>query len=256
MVDNTNINSEEQDISSQELSNEDILRQCPNLKEDEQTCNDLSDEIRNYENKINYDIGYYWWKYYVYGAFWNNISTPINLAITIITALTTGQSASQNLISDTLNTKLGLSVLMLSIFNTFFRPHQQLTTNQLISKKWNKLGTKYDKLYYNKDYNNKDRYIKLKRLEKLFDEVNLLKRDNNNNYLIDLIFIIVNFTCIRKNIYWKPKKKNNKFNNNQIITTQPQVNLYSHESSDSNNSNRHEHHDNYELDDLQHISIS
>ena len=115
MAENHNLNTDEQDLSSQELSNEDILRQCPNLKEDEQTTRELIEEIKNYENKINYDIGYYWWKYYVYGAFWNNISTPINLAITIITALTTGQSASQNLISETLNTKFLLHVTKLSL---------------------------------------------------------------------------------------------------------------------------------------------
>lgn len=99
---------------------------------------------------------------YIYSAFWNNISTPINLAITILTALTTGQSASQNLISVSLNTQLGISVLLLSIFNTFFRPYHQLTFNRQITKKWCKLGTKFDKLYYNKDYNNKDRFVKLK----------------------------------------------------------------------------------------------
>ena len=109
----------DQDINSQEQTDEDILRTNPNLTEDTDIKKDLEDEIINYERKINYDIGYYWWKYYIYCAFWSNISTPINLAITILTALTTGQSASQNLISNTISTQLGLCVLLLSIFNTF-----------------------------------------------------------------------------------------------------------------------------------------
>lgn len=192
----------------EELSDEDILKTITSpILDDEKTQKDLNEEIINYEDKINYDIGYYWWKKYFYSAFWNNISTPINLAITIITALTTGQSASQNLLDESINTKLGITVLMLSIFNTFFKPHQQMTINQNITKRWGKLGTKFDKLVYNKVYNNKERTIKLKRLQLLFDKVNLIKRENDSNYLIDLIFLIVQYTCLKHYLYWKPKNK-------------------------------------------------
>ena len=65
--------------------------------EDENVIN-IDDESNGYIEKLNYDIGYFWWKQYVYCAFWNNISTPINLLITILTALTTGQSATNSLI--------------------------------------------------------------------------------------------------------------------------------------------------------------
>jgi len=211
--------------SNRELSDQELLNSLPYIKNDEITKKQLEDEIKNYIEKINYDIGYYWCKKYAYAAFWSNISTPINLAITIITALTTGQSASQNLISESLNTKLGITVLVLSIFNTFFRPHHQMTINQELTKKWMKLGTKFDTLYYNKVYNNKERAIKLKKLQILFDDINLIKRDNDSNYLIDLIFLIMERTCIRDKLYWKPKKNvytdsnsndNNYFENNEI----------------------------------------
>lgn len=41
------------------------------------------------ENKLNVDIGFYYWKRYVAGSFWAQLATPINLAITLMTALTT-----------------------------------------------------------------------------------------------------------------------------------------------------------------------
>ena len=79
--------------------------------------NNIEDEISGYIEKINYDIGYYWWKRYIYSAFWSNISTPINLSIVVLTALTTGQSATDNLISKELSTILGSVTLFVSIFN-------------------------------------------------------------------------------------------------------------------------------------------
>jgi hypothetical protein len=39
------------------------------------------------ESKIDNDLGYYFWKKYIAAAFWAQISTPLNLMITIMTAL-------------------------------------------------------------------------------------------------------------------------------------------------------------------------
>ena len=209
-----------------EETDKDLIKTLSKIKDDEITKTQLEDEIKNYVEKINYDIGYYWCKKYAYAAFWSNVSTPINLAITIITALTTGQSASQNLISTALNTKLGITVLVLSIFNTFFRPHQQMTINQELTKKWMKLGTKFDTVYYNKVYNNKERAVKLKKLQILFDSVNLIKRDNDSNYLIDLIFLIIERTCIRNRLYWKIINNNNDDNNDDSENNDSENNFF------------------------------
>ena len=96
----------------------------------------MDDEINGYLDKINKDLGYYWWKRYIYSAFWSNISTPINLSIVVLTALTTGQSATDNLISKELSTILGSVTLFVSIFNSYFKPHEQLMLNQDILQKW------------------------------------------------------------------------------------------------------------------------
>ena len=48
----------------------------------------INEQIDVFYNSLNKNIGTYWWKKYITTAFWKNISTPINLSITILTALT------------------------------------------------------------------------------------------------------------------------------------------------------------------------
>lgn len=150
----------------------------------------LETDIKDYLKKINEDIGFYWWKYYTYCAFWANISVPINLTITILTALTTGQTATGSLINNETSTIFGIVVLVVSIFNTFFRPTQQLNDNEEIKKKWVELGTKFEILYYDKIHNSNELVEQGKKVEELFKEVGTIKRDTTNNYFIDLLFMI------------------------------------------------------------------
>jgi hypothetical protein len=166
---------------------------------------DIDREILAYIKKINSTIGYYWWKQYFYTAFWNYISTPINLSITIITALTTGQSATQGLISSNTATVLGGIVLFLSIFNTFFKPNDQMNNNKTILKKWADFGATFDNVYFDKvsEENKEDeKKIKLNKLQALFKEISQLKKDNDSNVCIDILF-----SCA-KCIFLRNDKKN------------------------------------------------
>jgi len=162
----------------------------------------MDDEITGYLDKLNKDLGYYWWKRYIYTAFWNNISTPINLSIIILTALTTGQSATQNLITKELSTILGAVTLFVSIFNSYFKPYEQLTQNQIILKQWTTLGQDFDQIYYNRVYNLHEKKVRLKELEQLFSKVSKTRRDDDNNFCIDFLFIFIRLICIRDNITW------------------------------------------------------
>jgi hypothetical protein len=162
----------------------------------------MDDEINGYMDKINKDLGYYWWKRYIYTAFWNNISTPINLSIIILTALTTGQSATQNLITKELSTILGAVTLFVSIFNSYFKPYEQLTQNQIILKQWSSLGQEFEKIYYNRVYTLHERKVRLNVLEQLFSKVSKTRRDDDNNFCIDFLFIFIRLICIRDNITW------------------------------------------------------
>ena len=163
---------------------------------------DLEDEIKGYIEKINKDIGFYWWKRYIYSAFWSNISTPINLAIVVFTAITTGQTATKNLVSEEVSTLLGSTVLFVSIFNTFFRPNEQLAQNQKIMQDWADIGEQFDEIYYDRVYTKEEKIVRLNNLEKLFKSMSSLKRTNDSNYFIDLIYLIARVLCIRSKINW------------------------------------------------------
>lgn len=163
---------------------------------------DIEDEIKCYIDKMNKDVGFFWWKRYIYSAFWQNISTPINLSIVILTAFTTGQSATSNLISANTTTILGVVTLFLSIFNSFFKPYEQLSTNQKHLHDWAGLGEELDEIYYDKVYTIDEKLARLKKIEKLFKKVSNLKRTDENNFFIDLLYLIIRRTCIGGNIRW------------------------------------------------------
>jgi hypothetical protein len=162
-------------------------------------------EIEGYIKKINYDIGFYFWKYYVYSAFWNYISTPLNLLITIMTALTTGNSAAKGLLTDTLMTNIGIATLMFSIFNTFFRPAQQLNENTEKQRAWEKWGAEFEKIYMDKPDNLEQRKTWLTKYQELFSKINEEKKKNTNNFCIDILFMIAKRCCIKENINWMPE---------------------------------------------------
>ena len=82
---------------------------------------------------------------------------------------------------------------------------------------------------------------RLKNLEKLFKKVSALKRSNDNNYCIDLLYVFIRLICIRKQINWVvikdigeiPRQRrrtiempsgsnsNNNNNNSNIINREP-----------------------------------
>ena len=189
---------------------------------------DIEEEISGYIEKMSADIGYYWWKYYIYSAFWSNISTPINLSMVVLTTLTTGQAATQSLLTPETTTILGSVALFVSIFNSFFKPYEQLTQNQQILQEWTKTGDDFDEIYYDRVYTLEEKIARLVSLEKLFKSMSTLKRTNANNYCIDCLFIFIRMLCIRKNIIWvkikedNAKKRRNTFLAHSVIS-QPTI---------------------------------
>lgn len=172
---------------------------------------ELDKEILGYIKNINNSIGYYWWKQYIYSGFWSYISTPINLSITVLTALTTGQSATHELLSANTTTILGGVVLSLSIFNTFFKPNDQMNINKIELHKWAECGTRFDGIYVDKICyceNNieNEKKEKLKKLQELFKDVSQLKKDNESNFIIDILYSCIRCILLRKiKLNWMPE---------------------------------------------------
>ena len=185
---------------------------------------DIEDEIIGYIDKINSDIGFYWWKRYIYSAFWSNISTPINLSIVVFTTLTTGQAATQTLLTPETTTILSSVTLFVSIFNSFFKPYEQMTQNQKILQEWANIGEQFDEIYYDRVYTLTEKKERLVKLETLFKSMSSLKRANDNNYCIDFIYIFIRMICIRKNINWVTIKEVNAKNKERRNTMLRSIN--------------------------------
>jgi hypothetical protein len=175
------------------------------MEQTELTDSDMDSEIKRYDNAINKDTGYYWWKRYMYAGFWSVSSNPINLCITIFTAITTGQSATGSLFGESVTTSISIATLILSVINTFFKPPEQLRINQVLKDKWADLGIEYEEVHYLISHSINDKKRKLENIQKLYTKVVNLKKNDDTNYFIDLIFLVARFLCIRKEIKWLPE---------------------------------------------------
>jgi len=67
---------------------------------------------------------------------------------------------------------------------------------------WADIGEQFDEIYYDRVYTKEEKIVRLNNLEKLFKSMSSLKRTNDNNYFIDLIYLIARVLCIRSKINW------------------------------------------------------
>jgi hypothetical protein len=174
------------------------------------------------ENKLNNTIGRYWWKKYVSAAFWSNIATPINLAITLFTTLTTGQAATESLLSQDVFVRISISSLILSTLNTFFRPHQQMNVNTDAMNKWRHLGTKFEEIYYSECFNDLDYERRIEGYQELQKDVHneqITQESVIQNYLTDLIYLCVSRSCLARSEWITDKHKT--VSNNTTTLKQP-----------------------------------
>lgn len=162
------------------------------------------------ESKLDIDIGYYYWKKYIASAFWSNISTPINLIITLLTAVTTAQIASSNIVSEKTSINLSITALIITALNTFFRPHTKMSSSIELMKKWVELGNDFEELYYTEHkYSIKSEFI-IEKYKELQLRSNTLKESegpDTMNWLTDLIHFISKKSCIKKYQRWLDTNK-------------------------------------------------
>jgi len=167
------------------------------------------------EDKLNEDIGWYYWKKYVAAAFWSQVSMPMNLIITLLTAVTTAQATSPNLLPDSVYRSISISTLFITVINTFFRPHDKMTKNLELVRSWNEVGMKFEKLFYDDLDNEYDRQedidaaiAKYKGLQDEINELRSLETPDTMNFLTDMIHLTVMYSCLRRKHNWlDPAKK-------------------------------------------------
>lgn len=167
------------------------------------------------KEKIDKDLGFYYWKYYIAGAFWSNIATPINLTITILSALVSGQANTDSLLSLTLYKNLSIALLLLSTVNTFLRPHIQMNENVQMKKKYDALGSEFEKIVFS----NISESQKIKNYELIAEKIDQLRINDtpvSQNYLTDLIHIICRNTCLIEKNLWLNLLYKNSHNNESM----------------------------------------
>jgi len=129
------------------------------------------------------------------------------LAITLITAMTTGQAATHELISTSLNFQLSMSALIISTINTFFRPHDQMNEHLNKMKDWAKFGGKFDTIYYKPDDTLTQVQAKIIECYALWNEINTYRvtQSYKNNFITDLIHLSSKCCCLKgKKEFWIP----------------------------------------------------
>jgi hypothetical protein len=160
--------------------------------------------ITTIETKLNTELGYRYWKSYINTAFWSQISMPINLTITILTALTTAHAASNTILSDSVYLQISLVTLIITTLNTFFKPYQQMTISTEVMKKWFDLGCNYESIFYsdNNDMEDMDRRINsYENLMKNITDLNRCQTPDSQNFISDFIFL-----CLVSNPYFLKHK--------------------------------------------------
>ena len=175
--------------------------EIPKLSPEEQ----LIRTIEQLEATLNVEIGFSFWKRYVAGAVWSNMSTPINFALTLMTAVMTGQATTTNLISESSFSMLSVATLVLSTINTFFRPHIQAQNNMDNMKVWAVLGNEFQELYHHRCFTLDQLQEKEKGLNKVLEKVykqRSAEPPTFQNFVTDLVFLICRRTCMKNKQYW------------------------------------------------------
>lgn len=181
--------------------------------------------MNHLEEKLNITIGKHWWKKYVSAAFWSNIATPINLAITLFTTLSTGQAATDSLLSQNMFIRISIASLILSTLNTFFRPHQQMNINMDAMNKWRQLGAKFEEIYYSECFNDLDYERRIKGYQEIQKDVHteqIAQETAIQNYLTDFIYFCVANSCLSKSEWITEKHKPN-ISQNKLNTSGKQA---------------------------------
>ena len=157
---------------------------------------------RRLENKLDKMIGFFYWKTYVATTLYANISTPINLTITIFTALMTAHSSSStSFISAEMNMTMNLVTFLLSILNSYFTPQKEFNELNEYLMKWSHLGNEFEKtIYTSNSYEDK-----IKSYTLILDNcVNLYKEQylKKRNFLTDLLHVLVRIIFMGSNDRW------------------------------------------------------
>ncbi len=166
------------------------------------------------EDKLNRDIGWYYWKKYIAAAFWSQISLPVNLTITFLTALTAAQANTTGIVPESAYQAISIVTLVISVLNTFFRPHDQMLKNIDKMREWNAFGIQFEDIFYDNVNNPREAEAQIKGYLAIQDAMNETRRREGPemvNFLTDLIHLSATHTCLRRKNRWLNTKNRARF---------------------------------------------
>ncbi len=144
------------------------------------------------QDNLNVKIGTQLKKKYFNAAFWNYISTPINFAITLFTALSAGQTGSgSNFLNESQLFYVLLTTFVLSIVNTFFKLKEKAQINYVAAKAWEQYAAKFEEIYFSPISKNDDVAERLQRYNSLItfmNDQNVEETVEYVNYITELFF--------------------------------------------------------------------
>jgi hypothetical protein len=212
MIINKNINQDiTEDINEEKQITENINEEKENIiisKEIQQYINNIKEKNENIEIyvakikiKIDTELGYRFWKNYIKNGFWSIISLPINLSITMLTAITTGQGATDSLLPKNIFLTLTIIALVLSSINTYFKPIEKYNESLVVLKHWYSFGIEFENIHYISDSleEKKKKYETL--LKKIIDYKTSYLEDQN--YITDFIHeLLISFSLLKRENHW------------------------------------------------------
>jgi hypothetical protein len=132
---------------------------------------------------------------------------PLNLTITMLTALSTGQAATDNLLPKSIYINISLATLVVSVLNTYFRPYVQLNQNVEYMNKWSVMGFRLEEIYYGEKKTLDQIQDRLAKYEVLMKDINELKKTEileTQNFLTDSIHLALRscYCCLKNKNSW------------------------------------------------------
>lgn len=168
--------------------------------------NDIYEQLKKIQNKLDGEIGYMWWKRYVSSAFWNHFATTVNFSMTILTVLISGQTNTKGIFSEDVYKDITILTVVLSTINTFFSPHTQLSKNIDSMNKYSEFGTKLEEIYYTKIDNVDEIKNKIEQYTTLLLEINKFRNsqesERSQNVITDVIHAVFRRVWLKDKERW------------------------------------------------------
>jgi hypothetical protein len=161
-------------------------------------------DMKIVESKLNRSLYVCWHRKYIAYVLWSNIGTPLNLSITLLTALTAGSGSSGSFLPESAVIGIQISVLIISALNTFFRPYVKANDNLKFMLEIQRFGARFDEIYYTPKgcFKEADYLTAMENYTKVFVEFNKYVSENSlehKNYIVDIVYWILACTCAKRN---------------------------------------------------------